>query len=61
MENGILYSLVSAGRNADVDFLSWSASPLSYKLVTHCAVCVSVCLGVDEGETNRNRCTQRLV
>ena len=59
MENGILYSLVSAGRNADVDFLSWSASPLSYKLVTHCAVCVSVCLGVDEGETNRNRCTQR--
>jgi len=43
-----------------ISAIFWYASlgqPVSYKLVK----CLSVCLDVNQGGTNRNRCTQRLV
>jgi len=48
-----------------IELLSYQLSWLifSYKLVKMLSVCVSVsvCLGANQGGTNRNRCTQRLV
>ena len=40
-------------------YLSWLS--YWYKLVKMLSVCLSVCLDVNQGGTNRNRCTQRLV
>ena len=40
-------------------WLSWLS--FSYKLVKMLSLCVDVCLGVNQGGTNCNRCTQILV
>ena len=43
--------------HANMDTLESS----SYKLITMLSVWMCVCLDVNKGGTNRNRCTQRLV